>query len=80
MSLACRWHRTDKSRSRIDTSIAAKTGSQIVSPANDLMVEDKRISVSGYKFSDMHQMDALASAILHIRVSDTDPKNKKIAV
>ena len=44
-------------------AFAAKLGAKIVSPPEDLKVDEKRRMTSNFNFSDEHQGDALASAL-----------------
>lgn len=43
---------------------AAKTGARIISPEEDLLVEDKKRLASKEDYKNTHEMDALASAIM----------------
>ncbi len=48
---------------------ATKLGAKVISPQEDLRIEEKRKTVFNYKFEDEHQCDALASAIFAYKSS-----------
>lgn len=48
-------------------AFATKIGADIASPEEDLKVDEKRRMTSGFDFSDVHQGDALASALFAYR-------------
>lgn len=50
-------------------SFAIKLGAKIVSPPEDLKVDEKRKMVSSFNFADEHQGDALASALFAYRAA-----------
>jgi uncharacterized protein len=55
---------TDKDKSPFFINqISAKTGAKIATPRFDLKVEEKRKIVEGYSCNDIHESDALASAL-----------------
>ena len=55
---------TDKAKvPNLVESFATKLGARIVSPQEDLKVDEKREMVSNFNFGDEHQGDALASAL-----------------
>lgn len=55
---------TDKSKvPHLVESFATKLGARIISPEEDLKVDEKRKITNNFKFNDEHQGDALASAL-----------------
>lgn len=48
-------------------SIASRFGAKLISPKEDLKVDEKRTLASGMQFANAHEMDALASAVFAFR-------------
>ena len=57
-------------------SFATKFGARIVSPQEDLKVDEKKLMTTSFNFKDDHQSDALASALFAFR--ETKPLLDKI--
>lgn len=59
---------TDKAKvPRLVEDFAIKTGARVISPTEDLRVDEKRKMTYNLKFEDNHQSDALASALFAYR-------------
>jgi predicted RNase H-like nuclease (RuvC/YqgF family) len=55
---------TDKAKApNLAETLATKLGARIITPQEDLKVEDKKKITGNYNFGDEHQADALASAL-----------------
>src|SRR3989344_4456179 len=61
---------TDKSKTpNLVYTFATKLGAKIIGPHKDLMVDEKRKMISGFKTDDVHQADALAAALFAYKTS-----------
>ncbi|MBI2650244.1 DUF460 domain-containing protein [Candidatus Woesearchaeota archaeon] len=59
---------TDKAKvPHLVEAFATKLGAKVVSPQEDLKVDEKRRMASNFNFNDEHQADALASALFAYR-------------